>query len=144
MQPISSIWRPLAFLPVTLPIAHTQALKPRLQSSPTASVCLLFSHSVVSDCLRPHGLYSIRLLSPWNSLSKNTGVGCLAFLQRIFPTPGSNLHLLHWPADSLPMSHLETLIGAQLVYNVVLVSAVKQRESAIHTHTSRLLDFLPI
>ena len=24
---------------------------------------------------------------------------------RIFPTQGSNLHLLHWQADSLPLSH---------------------------------------
>ena len=38
-------------------------------------------HSVVSDSLRPHGLYS-----PWNSLGQNTGVGSLSFLQGIFPT----------------------------------------------------------
>ena len=25
----------------------------------------------------------------------------------IFPTQGSNLHLLHWQADSFPLSHLE-------------------------------------
>ena len=30
----------------------------------------------------------------------------LPFLpQGIFPTKGSNLHLLHWQADSLPLSH---------------------------------------
>ena len=33
------------------------------------------SHSVVSDSLRPHGLYS-----PWNSPGQNTGVGSLSFL----------------------------------------------------------------
>ena len=40
---------------------------------------------------------------------KNTGVGCHFLLQGIFPTQGSNLyllHLLHWQADSLPLSHL--------------------------------------
>ena len=35
-----------------------------------------------------------RLLCPWNSLGKNTGVGCCALLQGIFPTWGSNLGLL--------------------------------------------------
>ena len=36
---------------------------------------------------------------------KNTGVGFHLLLQGIFPTQGSNLHLLHWQADSLPLSH---------------------------------------
>ena len=38
--------------------------------------------------------------------SKNTGVGCRALLQGIFPTQGSNprlLHLLNCQADSLPL-----------------------------------------
>ena len=43
------------------------------------------SHSVVSDSLPPHGLYS-----PWNSLGQYTGVGSLALLQGIFPTQGLN------------------------------------------------------
>ena len=34
------------------------------------------SHSVMSNSLQPHELYPIRLLCPWNSPSKNTGVGC--------------------------------------------------------------------
>ena len=36
-------------------------------------------------------------------------VGCHALFQGIFPTQGLNprlLHLLHWQADSLPLSHL--------------------------------------
>ena len=37
------------------------------------------------------------------------------------------------------------LIGVYLLYNVVLVSAVQQSESAIHTHIlPSFLDFLPI
>ena len=36
---------------------------------------------------------------------KDTGVGCHALLLGIFPTQGSNLSLLHWQADSLPLSH---------------------------------------
>ena len=45
-----------------------------------------------------------RLLCPWESLNKNTGVGCHALLQEIFLTQGSNfylLHLLHWQMGSL-------------------------------------------
>ena len=41
------------------------------------------SRSVVSDSLRPHGLYS-----PWNSPGQNTGVGSLSLLLGIFPTQG--------------------------------------------------------
>ena len=51
--------------------------------------------SVLSDSLRPHGLQRTRLLCPWDSLGKNTGVGCHALFQGIFPTQGSNPHLLH-------------------------------------------------
>ena len=47
------------------------------------------SHSVVSDSLQPHGLYS-----SWNSPGQNTGVDSLSFLQRIFPTQGLNSGLL--------------------------------------------------
>ena len=46
-------------------------------------------------------------LCPWDSPGKNTGVGCCALLQRIFPTQGLNLcllHLLHWQAGSLPLA----------------------------------------
>ena len=55
----------------------------------------LVSHSVVSDCLQPHGLQPARLLSPWDFLGKNTGVDCHFLLQGIFLTQGSNPGLLH-------------------------------------------------
>ena len=35
-------------------------------------------------------LCDTRLLCPWDSPGKNSGVGCHAFLQGIFPTQGSN------------------------------------------------------
>ena len=60
--------------------------------------------SVMSDSSRPHGLQPTRLLCPWDSPGRNTGVGCHALLQGIFPTQGSNpgfLRLLHWQAGSL-------------------------------------------
>ena len=66
----------------------------------------LFSHSVVSASLRPHGLKPTRHLCPWNSPGKNTGAGCHFLLQGIFLTQGSNMGLLHWQVGSLPLSHL--------------------------------------
>ena len=56
--------------------------------------------------LCPHGLQPSRLLSPWDFPGKNTGVGCYFLLQGIFPTQGSNPCLLHWQADSSPLSEL--------------------------------------
>ena len=46
----------------------------------------------------------IRLLCPWDFPGKNTGVGCYFLLQGIFQTQGSNLCLLRWQADSLPLA----------------------------------------
>ena len=57
--------------------------------------CAVLSRSVVSDSLRPHGLEPTRLLCPWNSPGRNTGVGSHSLLQRIFPPQGSNPGLLH-------------------------------------------------
>ena len=42
----------------------------------------------------PYGLWPSRLLWPWDSPDKNTGVGFHALLQGIFPTQGSNSFLL--------------------------------------------------
>ena len=39
------------------------------------------------------------------SQARITGAGCHAFLQGIFPTQGSNPHLLHRQASSWPLSH---------------------------------------
>ena len=53
-----------------------------------------------------------RLLCPWDSPGKNTGVGCHAVLQGIFPTQGSNpqlLQLLHCRQILYPLSHLGSL-----------------------------------
>ena len=49
---------------------------------------LLFSRPVMSDSS----------VTPWIGIlqEKNTGLSCHFFLQEIFLTQGSNLHLLHW------------------------------------------------
>ena len=59
---------------------------------------LLYVHSfptVLSDSLRPYGLYPVSFLCPWDSPEKCSGVGCRALLQRIFQAQRSNQHLLH-------------------------------------------------
>ena len=45
------------------------------------------------------------LLSLWNFLSKNTGVGCHFLLQGIIPTQGSNPGLLHCRQTLYHLSH---------------------------------------
>ena len=60
--------------------------------------------SVVSDSLLPHRPQPARLLCPWDSPGKSTGVGCYSLLQGIFPTQGWNPSLLHWQEDSLPLA----------------------------------------
>ena len=79
-----------------------------------------FSHSlcsvtsVVSNSATP-GLQPARLLCLQDFPSKNTGVGCHAFPQGIFPTQGQNPCLLCplLQADSLPAE----LLGKPLTFN---------------------------
>ena len=52
-----------------------------------------------SDCSPPGSC-------PWDFPGKNPGVGCHFPLQGIFSTQRLNPQLLHWQADSLPLSHL--------------------------------------
>ena len=54
-----------------------------------------WSHSVVSNSLRPHGLLPTRLLRPWDFPGKSTGVGCSFHPQGIFPTQELNPGFLH-------------------------------------------------
>ena len=81
----------------------------------SSKVCVL-SHSVVSD-YDPMACSLPRLLCPWDSPGKNTGVGCRALLQRIFRTQGLKLHLLrllHCRRILYPLSHQgsRSMVGA--------------------------------
>ena len=79
-------------------------------------VALIFNIKIVNpsakscqscSTLRSHGLKPTRLLCPWDSPGKDTGVGCHFLLQGIFLTQGSNLRLLcllHWQGGSLPLA----------------------------------------
>ena len=50
---------------------------------------------VLVTYLRPSGLEPARLLCPWDSLGRNTGVGSYSFLQGVFLIQGLNPSLLH-------------------------------------------------
>ena len=66
----------------------------------TLLTCESESHSVMSDSLWLHGLYSL-----WNSLGQNTGVGSLFLLQGIFPTQGCSPRLPHCRQILYQLSH---------------------------------------
>ena len=62
----------------------------------------------------PIAFNGIYILCPWDFPGRDTGVGCYFLLQEIFLTQGGNLcllWLLHWQADSLPLSHLGSPIN---------------------------------
>ena len=91
-------------------IFPTQGWNPHLSyllhwQSFTTSAPWKQSRSVVSDSLRPRGLSPTRLLRPWDSPGKNTGVGCHFLLQGVFPTQGSNSGLPHCSQMLWPLSH---------------------------------------
>ena len=73
------------------------------------------SCSVVSNSLQPRGLEPIRLLCPWDSPGKKTGVGCHALLQGIFPTQGWNLSLMS-PALAGGFFTTSTTQEAQIIF----------------------------
>ena len=77
--------------------------------------------SVASGPFQPHGLQPMefsRLVCPWNSPGKNTGVGS-HFLQGVFPTQGSNPCLLHGQAGSSLLCHLGSLGGNRPDINLI-------------------------
>ena len=79
------------------------ATYPSKSPCPPAQVWCLITISIISESevaqscstLRPWGLQPTRLLCPWDSPGKNTGVGCHSLLQGIFPTQESNPGLLY-------------------------------------------------
>ena len=106
-------WKKLSILICSIPnpfeqklgVYNTSIVQREYHKALSSVVSLEFSsesesHSVVSDSLQPHGLYS-----PWNSPGKNAGVGNLSLLQGIFPTQGSNPGLPHCRQILYQLSH---------------------------------------
>ena len=57
-----------------------------------------------------------RLLCPWNSLGKNTGVGCHFLLQGNFLIQGSNPGLLHYRQILYCLSHQGSPVASFHIY----------------------------
>ena len=68
----------------------TTGLPGNSHSSPSYMCECLVAQLCLTLCHMP-----ARILCPWDSSGKNTGVGSHSFLQGIFLTQGSNLGLLH-------------------------------------------------
>ena len=74
--------------------AHTRA-HTHTHTSYLKLVRAALYHSVVYHSWQPYGPQFTRALCPPGSPGKNTGAGCLALLQGIVPTQGSNPGLPH-------------------------------------------------
>ena len=89
-----------------------QNSKPRNKSKHVVSISANVNRSVVSTVCDP-----ARLLCPWHSLGKNTGVGSHSFLQGILPTQGWNLGLLDCRQILYCLSHQGSpSINGQLIF----------------------------
>ena len=106
--------KPRAFSVLSSPLDSMQWSKSQLTQNKDELFSLdncEVSCSVAPDSLQPCGLQPTRLLCPWDSPGKSTGVGCRFLLQGIFPIQGSDLGLLHlllWQVGSSLLSHLES------------------------------------
>ena len=87
-----------------IPISKSVSPIPTWYLKPLRIMCACSVTSVVSDSMWPYGLQLTRLLCPWDSPGKITGVGCHFLLQGIFLTQGWSLSLLHWQVGSLPLA----------------------------------------
>ena len=72
---------------------------------PIILMCISVSCLVLSDSLRPHGLYPAGLFRPWNFPGKTAGVGSHSLFQGIFLTQGSDPGLLHYWQILYCLSH---------------------------------------
>ena len=86
------------------------------------------SRSVMSDSLRPHGLYS-----PWNSTGQNTGVGSLSLLQGIFPTQGLNPGLPHCRRILYQLSYQGSFLIPSVHFSRSVVSDSSRPHESQHT-----------
>ena len=87
-------------------------------------LCVCARAQSLQSCLT---LCDPRLLCPWDSPGKNSGVHCHALFQGIFPSQASNLHLLH------------LLYCWQILYQWVTLSV----EKAMAPHSSTLAWKIP-
>ena len=102
-----------------------------LESDPTLSVCSAVS--VTCDSLRPYELWPARFLCLRDPPGKNTGVGCCALLQGIFPTQGSNW-VFCIAGGLFTAEPLEKLLGLTLAPVISLsISEIHSLENVLET-----------
>ena len=85
-------------------------------------------------CLAPHGLWPTRLLCPWDSPGKNTGVGYHFLLQGNLPHPGIKPSSPAMQADSLPseppgkslydLTEVQTKSAKRITYKKADISSI--------------------
>ena len=99
-----------------LPLGMRKAVFIKLNPK-NSRIIIVFSeseiYSVMSNSLKPHGLYS-----PWNSPGQNTGVGSLSLLHGTFPTQGSNPGLPHC-RQTLPTEPQGVHSGPQIMIHLL-------------------------
>ena len=100
--------------PIPAQVSSQDSKSPLFFISGGTEISVSVSHSVVTNSLQHYGLQPTRLLCLWDFPGKNTGVGCHFLRHGISQTQGSNPCLLHWQADSLPLSHLGSLCNLHI------------------------------
>ena len=98
-------------------------------------VCV-FSHSVVSTSLRPHG--QARLFCPWNFSCKNTGVSCPSPPPGDRPNSGSNPRLLRWQEHPLPLGTWKAWAELHTTGWGAMLNRVTQQQEWDHPTTTCL------
>ena len=76
-------------------------------------------------------------LCPWDSLGKNTGVGCHFLLQGIFPTQGSNLGLLHCRQILYPLCHQEAHMLSKITYLIMYLYLYAYKYICVYIFSSQ-------
>ena len=92
--------------------------------------------SVVSDSLRPYGLYPAGLLCPWDSPGENTRVGFRTLPQGNFLTEHMSPEAPALQAGSLPLSHQ----GSQAQFLAISLPALSTSSMWCHPSSSRLFS----
>ena len=76
----------------------------------------------MSDSLQHYDLWPTRLLCPWDSLGKNTEMGCHFFLEGLLPPQGLNPHLLHCLVGSLvPAGKPQRALATNKTIHILIV-----------------------
>ena len=99
-------------------------------------ICVSYycSNKNVCVCAQSCQLFCKHLCS-WDFPGKNVGTGCHFLFQEIFPIQGSKvilLHLLHWQAESLPLSHLGSQNTQALKQHKFIIFQLGSPQTPVH------------